>query len=40
MIGAYLGAHSALKYGAPLIRPLFLVMFSLLGVRLVYQVFF
>jgi len=40
MIGAYLGAHSALKYGAPLIRPLFLVMFSLLGIRLVYQVFF
>lgn len=40
MIGAYLGAHSALKYGAPLIRPLFLAMFALLGIRLIYQVFF
>jgi uncharacterized membrane protein YfcA len=40
MLGAYLGAHSALKYGAPLIRPLFLAMFSLLGIRLIYQVFF
>ncbi len=40
MIGAYLGAHSALKYGAPLIRPLFLIMFALLGIRLIYQVFF
>lgn len=40
MLGAYLGVHSALKYGAPLIRPLFLAMFSLLGIRLMYQVFF
>lgn len=40
MVGAYLGAHSALKYGVPLIRPLFLAMFSLLGIRLIYQIFF
>jgi uncharacterized protein len=40
MLGAYLGAHSALKYGASLIRPLFLAMFALLGIRLIYQVFF
>ncbi|MEY3219901.1 MAG: hypothetical protein RIT27_1258 [Pseudomonadota bacterium] len=40
MIGAYLGAHSALKYGAALIRPLFIAMFVLLGTRLCWQVFF
>jgi uncharacterized protein len=39
MVGAYLGAHSALKYGTTLIRPLFLTMFVILGIRLILQVF-
>jgi uncharacterized membrane protein YfcA len=34
MIGAFIGAHSAIRYGAPFIRPVFLVVVALMAGRL------
>ncbi len=34
MLGAFIGAHSAIHYGAPLIRPIFLVVVLLMAGRL------
>lgn len=34
MIGAFIGAHSAIRYGAPFIRPMFLVVVLLMAGRL------
>ncbi len=34
MLGAFLGAHSAIRYGAPFIRPVFLNMALLMAERL------
>ena len=34
MIGAFIGAHSAIRYGAPFIRPVFLVVVVLMAGRL------
>ncbi len=40
MSGAYLGAHSALRWGAGFIRPLFLVVVFAIGILLAWQVWF
>ena len=34
MIGAFIGAHSAIRYGAPFIRPVFLLVVALMAGRL------
>lgn len=34
MIGAFIGAHSAIRYGAPFIRPVFLIVVALMAGRL------
>jgi uncharacterized protein len=34
MIGAFVGAHSAIRYGAPFIRPVFLIVVALMAGRL------
>ncbi len=36
MGGAFLGAHSAIRYGAPLIRPVFLIVVALMAGRLLF----
>lgn len=37
MLGAYLGVHSALRFGAPLIRPLFILVVLATATRLAWQ---
>lgn len=37
MLGAYLGVHSALRFGAPLIRPLFIVVVMVTALRLAWR---
>lgn len=34
MLGAFVGAHSAIRYGAPFIRPVFLIVVLLMAGRL------
>ena len=34
MLGAFIGAHSAIRYGAPFIRPIFLLVVALMAGRL------
>ncbi|HRC71534.1 MAG TPA: TSUP family transporter [Candidatus Competibacter sp.] len=34
MVGSFIGAHSAIRYGAPFIRPVFLVVVALMAGRL------
>ena len=34
MLGAFVGAHSAIRYGAPFIRPVFLLVVALMAGRL------
>ena len=34
MLGAFAGAHSAIRYGAPFIRPVFLIVVVLMTGRL------
>ena len=34
MVGAFIGAHSAIRYGAPFIRPVFLLVVALMAARL------
>jgi len=34
MIGAFMGAHSAIRYGAPFIRPVFLLVVVAMAGRL------
>lgn len=39
MVGAWAGAHSAIRFGAPLIRPLFIAVVLAMSVRLLWQQF-
>ncbi|MEI8633914.1 hypothetical protein P4S72_21190 [Vibrio sp. PP-XX7] len=39
-IGAYAGAHSAIRFGSPFIRPVFVVVVSILATRLAYHAWF
>jgi uncharacterized membrane protein YfcA len=40
MAGAYVGAHSAIRFGAKFIRPVFVTVVSVLAVNLAYQAWF
>ncbi|SHO58829.1 sulfite exporter TauE/SafE family protein [Vibrio quintilis] len=40
MIGAYVGAHSAIRFGSPFIRPVFITVVSILAIRLAYYAWF
>ncbi|MDG3087678.1 TSUP family transporter [Vibrio hannami] len=40
MIGAYVGAHSAIKFGAKFIRPVFITVVTVLAVKLAYEAWF
>ncbi|CAM3560366.1 hypothetical protein VA7868_01018 [Vibrio aerogenes CECT 7868] len=40
MIGAYVGAHSAIRFGSPFIRPVFIIVVSILAIRLAYHAWF
>ncbi len=40
MAGAFVGAHSAIRFGAKFIRPVFVTVVSILAVKLAYQAWF
>ncbi len=40
MVGAYLGAHSAIKFGAPFIRPVFITVVIALALKLAFDAWF
>ncbi|WP_047045245.1 sulfite exporter TauE/SafE family protein [Vibrio mexicanus] len=40
MIGAFVGAHSAIRFGAKFIRPVFVTVVSVLAVKLAYEAWF
>ncbi|NLS11319.1 TSUP family transporter [Vibrio sp. SM6] len=40
MAGAWVGAHSAIRFGAAFIRPVFVTVVSLLAIKLAYQAWF
>ncbi|MGF1765027.1 sulfite exporter TauE/SafE family protein [Aliivibrio kagoshimensis] len=40
MAGAYLGAHSAIRFGAKFIRPVFITVVCILAVKLAYSAWF
>ncbi|OEF26895.1 sulfite exporter TauE/SafE family protein [Vibrio rumoiensis] len=40
MAGAYVGAHSAIRFGAAFIRPVFVIVVSVLAIKLAYQAWF
>lgn len=40
MAGAYVGAHSAIRFGAPFIRPVFILVVSIMAIKLAYQAWF
>jgi hypothetical protein len=40
MLGAYAGAHSAIRFGAKFIRPVFVTMVSVLAIKLAYEAWF
>ncbi|TFH92816.1 MULTISPECIES: sulfite exporter TauE/SafE family protein [Vibrio] len=40
MAGAFVGAHSAIKFGAKFIRPVFVTVVSILAVKLAYEAWF
>lgn len=40
MLGAYVGAHSAIRFGAKFIRPVFVTVVSVLAVKLAYDAWF
>jgi hypothetical protein len=40
MAGAYVGAHSAIRFGTSLIRPVFILVVSILAIRLGYHAWF
>ncbi|PJC87657.1 hypothetical protein CSW98_00580 [Vibrio sp. HA2012] len=40
MLGAYAGAHSAIRFGAKFIRPVFVTMVSILAIKLAYNAWF
>lgn len=40
MLGAYIGAHSAIRFGAKFIRPVFVTVVTVLALKLAYQAWF
>lgn len=40
MLGAYVGAHSAIKFGAKFIRPVFVTVVSIMAIKLAYEAWF
>ena len=40
MVGAFVGAHSAIRFGASFIRPVFVTVVSILAVKLAYDAWF
>ena len=40
MVGAYVGAHSAIRFGGAFIRPVFVTVVSILAVKLAYEAWF
>lgn len=40
MAGAYIGAHSAIKFGAKFIRPIFVTVVSVLAIKLAFDAWF
>ncbi|CAM4301978.1 sulfite exporter TauE/SafE family protein [Vibrio neonatus] len=40
MLGAYFGAHSAIRFGAKFIRPVFITVVTILAVKLAYNAWF
>ena len=40
MAGAYIGAHSAIKFGGKFIRPIFVTVVSILAIKLAYDAWF
>jgi uncharacterized membrane protein YfcA len=40
MLGAYFGAHSAIRFGAKFIRPVFVTVVSVLAAKLAYDAWF
>jgi hypothetical protein len=40
MIGSYLGAHTAIRFGSKLIKPLFIIMVIAIAARLIWQTWF
>ena len=40
MIGSYLGAHTAIRFGSKLIKPLFIIMVIAIATRLIWQTWF
>ncbi len=40
MAGAYVGAHSAIRFGAKFIRPVFVTVVGVLAIKLAYQAWF
>lgn len=40
MAGAYVGAHSAIRYGAAFIRPVFVTVVSVMAIKLAYEAWF
>ncbi len=40
MIGSYLGAHTAIRFGSKLIKPLFMIMVIAIAGRLIWQTWF
>ncbi|CAM2973276.1 sulfite exporter TauE/SafE family protein [Vibrio rarus] len=40
MLGAYFGAHSAIRFGATFIRPVFVTVVTILAVKLAYDAWF
>lgn len=40
MIGSYLGAHTAIRFGSKLIKPLFIIMVIAIAGRLIWQTWF
>lgn len=40
MLGAFVGAHSAIKFGAKFIRPVFVTVVSVMAIKLAYEAWF
>ncbi|MFA0085864.1 hypothetical protein BCU70_04115 [Vibrio sp. 10N.286.49.C2] len=40
MVGAYIGAHSAIRFGGKFIRPIFVTVVSILAIKLAYDAWF
>lgn len=40
MVGAYVGAHSAIRFGAKFIRPVFVTVVSIISIKLGYEAWF